>query len=488
MSQIAPSLQRSEPVDDLDGGVAISPNVVFEKIWHFFISMRTGLVLILALALFALVGTLLAQVPAAVAADPQAYAAWLDSVRPKYGGWTDVFGTLGFFAIFSSLWFKGTVALLMTSIVACSANRAPHLWKQATHPRLNMNETFFEHAPLHATIDGPADEEATLADVQGGFKAHRYRTVVEREPDGETIHVFADRYRWAPFGTVIAHLSLVLVLIGVVVGNAAGFRNSEFAAPIGTSVDVGFGTGLSVVAKSFTDSYDAQTGAPSDYASDLVVYKDGQQVAAQTIRVNDPLRVGDVTFYQSFFGPAAAMQVKDATGTLVYDAGVPLMWNSNDGLARVGQFALPDQGLTVWVAGAESGRQNPNIKAGQMEVQVYRTGSDTALADQVVDQGKPVRIGDLTYTFVREHQFTGLIVARDPGVIFVWGGAVALLLGVFLVFFFPNRRAWALIKRREDGTTSVRIGAVVRHDVGYQAEFAKFIDGLKLALSGRSAS
>jgi cytochrome c biogenesis protein len=182
------------------------------------------------------------------------------------------------------------------------------------------------------------------------------------------------------------------------------------------------------------------------------------------------------------------MKVTDASGKTVFEGGVPLLWSSNDELARVGQFALPDQGLTVWVAGAASGRQNPQIKAGQTEVQVYRTGGDTAIADQVIDQGKATKIGDLTYTFVREHQFTGLIVARDPGVIFVWGGAVALLLGVFLVFFFPNRRAWALIRRREDGTTSVRIGAVVRHDVGYQSEFAKFVDGLRLALDGRSGS
>jgi cytochrome c biogenesis protein len=425
-------------------------------------------------------------VPAAVAADPQAYAAWLDSVRPKYGGWTDVFSTLGFFAIFSSVWFKGTVALLMTSIVACSANRAPHLWKQATHPRLNMTETFFEHAPLHATIDGPADEEVALAEVQAAFRSHHYRTVVERE--GETIHLFADRFRWAPFGTVIAHLSLVLVLIGVVVGTSFGFRNTEFAAPIGTKVDVGNGTGMTVMATSFSDSYDAKTGAPSDYASDLVVYRDGQPVATQTIRVNQPLRVGDVTFYQSFFGPAAAMQVADAKGAVVYDAGVPLLWSSKDGTERIGQFSLPDQGLTVFVVGAASGEVSPTIKAGQMQLEVYRAGSDTPVDIKVVDQGKPVTIGDLRYTFVREHQFTGLIVARDPGVMFVWAGAIALILGVFLVFFFPNRRAWALIKRRDDGTTGVQVGAVVRHDVTFEADFRKFIDGLQRALHERSAS
>ncbi len=104
-----PALPRAERDlgDDLDGGLAISPGDIGERLWHFFISMRTGLVLILALAVLGLIGTLLVQAPAGLASDPQAYAGWLESLRPKYGGWTDVFDTLGFFSIFSSIWFKG---------------------------------------------------------------------------------------------------------------------------------------------------------------------------------------------------------------------------------------------------------------------------------------------------------------------------------------------------------------------------------------------
>lgn len=485
MSQIAPTLPRSEPVDDLDGAIAISPTLILERVWHFFISMRTGLALILGLALLGLIGTLLVQAPAGLQSDPKAYAAWLDSLRPKYGGWTNVFDALGFFSIFGSIWFKGIVALLMTSIVACSVNRAPHLWKQATQPRLDKSDAFFEHAPLHATLEVPADPEAALGEVAAAFRSHHYRTVVERE--GDDIHVYADRFRWGPFGTVIAHLSLVVILVGVVVGTSWGFRNPEFAVPIGTRMDVGFGTGLTLEARSFSDSYNAENGAPSDYASDLVLYRDGVQVAAQTIRVNDPLRYGEVSFYQSFFGPAAQVQVRDAAGNVVFDQGVPLLWSSNEGTERVGQFPLSDQGLTVFVVGAASGQVSRDIRAGQMQLEVYRSGENTPLDIKVVDQGKPVTIAGLEFTFARERQFTGLIVARDPGVAVVWGGAILLVLGVCLVFFFPNRRAWALI-RREAAGSSVQVGALVRHDVTFETDFNTFVDGLRLALEGRRAS
>ena len=239
--------------------------------------------------------------------------------------------------------------------------------------------------------------------------------------------------------------------------------SSLTSTAIGSTVDVGFGTGLAVEAKSFTDSY-YDTGQPSDYASDLVVYENGTPVARQTVRVNEPLRQGDVTFYQSFFGPAMVVEVADASGTRLFGQGVPLRWSSNDGTERVGFFTLPDRDLTLYVYGVQSGERSAEIRAGQARVEVYRGDAQTFVEGRVVDQGVAATVGGLTVTFVREQQFTGLIAAKDPGVPFVWGGALALLLGVGVVFFFHNRRIWAVIHPAGSGS-AVRIAAVVRHDL-----------------------
>jgi cytochrome c biogenesis protein len=90
-------------------------------------------------------------------------------------------------------------------------------------------------------------------------------------------------------------------------------------------------------------------------------------------------------------------------------------------------------------------------------------------------------------TFVRERQYTGLIVARDPGALFIWLGAFFLIGGTALVFFFPCRRAWALIRRGPGGST-VHVGAVVRHDVGFEAEFRRLSAEIELALDGQPAT
>ena len=484
-SSRAPVIRRRalEPIEELDG-IAVSPSDIGERLWHFFISMRTGLALILGLAVLGLIGTLLVQAPTGLKNDPQAYAIWLETVRPKYGGWTTVLDSLGLFSIFSSIWFRGITVLLMTSVLACSANRAPHLWRLTVHPRMRMSEGFFQHAPLSFTTTvaaGPGE----AADVVGAaLRARRFRTITEA--DGETVHIYADHNRWGPFGTVIAHLSLVVILLGALLGASFGFRDEGLAVAVGSTVEVGSGSGLSVEARRFSDSY-YTNGSPSDYASDLVVYRAGQQVGAATIRVNQPLRVGDVTFYQSYFGAAAAMRITGQDGAVVYDQGVPLEWTAKDGVHVVGQIVLPDADRTVYVIAPASGQVDPDIKPGQIRVEMYKTGSEEApLATAVLTQGEPADLAGLGMTFVRERQFTGLIVAKDPGVFFIWLGCFLLIAGTALVFFFPSRRVWALIRSGDDGST-VNVGAVVRHDVGFEAEFTRFSHEIQVALDASAS-
>jgi len=466
-----------ESLDGLDGGPTVDASDVLNRLWRFFISMRTGLMLILALGLLSLAGTLLVQAPAGMASDPQAYASWLTSLKPKYGGWTTVLDKLGFFSMFTSIWFTSITVLLTTSVLACSVNRAPRLWKLAFHPRTRMTETFFTHAPLRAGVLVAAAPEMAMEDVRKVLKSHRFRTV--SDPDQDGLNLYADRFRYGPFGTVMAHLSFVVILLGFFLSATTGFKETQFTAPVGQRVAVGHGTGLTVEAKSFSDVY-YPDGSPKDYSSDLVLYKNGVQVDRQIVRVNHPLKAGGVSFYQSFFGVAASMKVTDTSGKSLYGAAVPLAWNSDDGTHSIGQFEMKGQGLSVYVIGAASGKPDPNIKAGQMQLEIHQAGKTDPVATQVVDQGKPTTIAGATYTFERTRPFTGLIVAQDPGAVFVWIGSVLLVLGLFLVFFFPHRRIWVRIRQTPAGS-EILCASTMKRDLAFKPMFHQLITDIQLA-------
>jgi cytochrome c biogenesis protein len=468
-----------ESLDGLDsgGGPSVSTSDVTDRIWHFFISMRTGLWLILTLGLLSLVGAVVLQAPEGMTADPAAYTSWVASIHSKYGGWTPVFDKLGFFSVFTSIWFKGITVLLTTSILACSINRAPRLWKLAFHPHTRMGETFFAHAPLRATVLASAGPDTAIEDVRTVLKSHRFRTVTD--PGDDEVNLYADRFRWGPFGTVIAHVSFVIILVGFFLSATTGFKNSNFIAPVGSTVAVGNGTGLSVKAMSFNDAY-YENGSPKDYVSDLIVYKNGVQVGRQMVRVNQPLRQDGVTFYQSFFGEAASMQVKDSAGKPIYGDAVPLVYTSNDGAHSIGQFRIPAKGLMVEVAVAASGKPDPKIKAGQAEVTVFQNGATTSDASQVVDQGKPATIAGASYTFQRTVAYTGLTVARDPGANFVWVGSVLLVCGLFLVFFFPHRRIWLRVRKTSSGS-EILCASTMKRDAAFTPQFNQLVTDIQLA-------
>jgi cytochrome c biogenesis protein len=485
-----PESGAREPLDALDGldGSGVGPSVavsdVMDRIWRFFISMRTGLWLILALGLLSLVGTLLVQVPAGMAADAATHASWIASIHSKYGGWTPVLDKLGLFAVFSSIVFKSITVLLATSVLACSVNRAPRLWKLAFHPRTRMGETFFTHAPLRAEILVPAGPDTAMDDLREVLRSHRFRTV--NDPDDQGLNLYADRFRWGPFGTVIAHLSFVVILVGFFLSATTGFKDTQFIAPVGTTVQVGHGTGLSIEAKSFNDAY-YPDGSPKDYVSDLVLYKNGAAVARQMVRVNHPLNMDGISFYQSFFGEAAAMKVTDGAGKTLFGAAVPMTFSSTDGKHSIGEFVLPGSPLTVYVIGAASGQPDPNIKAGQMQLEVDQAGQNAPVATQVVDQGKPTTIAGLSYTFERTQQFTGLIVAHDPGVNFVWVGSALLVIGLFLVFFFPHRRLWVRV-RRTSGGSEILCASTMKRDIAFKPQFHQLVTDIQLAGSPSSTT
>ena len=410
-------------------------------------------------------------------ADPAAYTSWVASIHSKYGGWTPVFDKLGFFSVFTSIWFKSITVLLTTSVLACSVNRAPRLWKLAFHPRTRMGETLFTHAPLRASILVPAGPYTAIEDVRAVLKSHRFRVVTD--PDDDGMNLYADRFRWGPFVTVMAHLSFVVILLGFFLSATTGFKDTQFTAPVGEKVAVGHGTGLTVEAKAFTDAY-YPDGSPKDYAADLVLYKNGVAVQSQTVLVNHPMKRDGVAFYQSFFGVAAGMKVTDAAGKSLYAQSVPLAWTSDDGTHSIGQFEMKSRGLTVYVVGAASGKPDPNIKAGQMQLEIHQEGTKDPVATQVVDQGKPATIAGVTYTFERTRPFTGLIVANDHGATFVWVGSVLLVLVLFLVFFFPHRRVWVRI-RKTSGGSEVLCASTMKRDVAFKPQFNQLVTDIQLA-------
>jgi cytochrome c biogenesis protein len=455
-----------------------------EALWHFLSSMRVAMVLMLAIAALGVVGSLVIQAPPGVLNDAQAKASWLDEIRPKYGGWTGILDTLQLFQIFNSLLFRVLVAGLTISLIACSIHRIPGIWRTTTKPRVDVGPAFFEHAPQHEAIVVRRSQAETQAIVEGVLHGRRYRTL---SSDDGAIHIYADRNRWAPWAGLIAHISIVVILLGAIAGTVFGFRDSQFTIAEGATLPVSGEPGVTIKLVDFTDKYDSTTGAPIDYASQVILFKDGQEIDRHTIRVNDPLQYGNTTFYQAFFGAAATMTVKDAAGKTLVSEGVPLAWRTTADNRPIGSFSIPGTDYVGWVIGT-LGNGDTTIKPGQMQVELYTAGEGTKVASQVMDQGKPTALGDFTVSFDRESQFTGLNIARDPGVVLVWLGSFLLFAGFVIRFTIQHKRVWGRIVARPNGGAVLGMATLATRDVSQATDFENLVTDIRAALQAPAQS
>lgn len=432
-------------------------------------SKLLGALVILAMAVLALLGTLITQEPAGSAADPVAHAAFLESMQPRYGGWTAVLEFLGIFNLWVSPIFLGVTVLLALSIIACTVHRLPQLWRRATEPRVHVTAKFFDRAQYRATIVVPMTPAASLEHVGSVLKGRRYRLLPDERLDGgDAVGMFADRFRWGPFGTAVAHAAMVVILAAFAVSALTGFDESLDIA-VGESVPVGHDTGLSVTAVSFKDSYD-ESGRPLDYVSHLVVERDSQVVAEQDVRVNEPLGVGATAFHQASYGIAAAVRIDEIGGNDLFLGAVALKWQSNDGRYAIGKVTPGETGIEVLIVTPASGATDAGISAGSAVFELYDIASGERVDVLPVEQGETVESVGLSLTFERELRYTGIIARQDPGAPWMWVGSTLLIVGMCVTFMARHRRLW--VRCSPEGTGSlVQIASAEKLDSTFERHF-----------------
>lgn len=464
-----------EPVDGLDGAVGFSPGLLWRTIYAFFYNKRFGLILILLTGLLSLFGVLFPQVPAGVRANPESFQAWLATVRGTFGGWTDFMATIGLFNMFSSIPFVIVMVLLALSIIACTTHRVPLLWQTAFHPHTRVTAAFFERARLNAQLNTELSPQAAIEIIEADARKSRVRVIADDRGPG--LNLYTDKWHLAPFGTAVAHAAFVVIMAGFLLSSLVGFRNESFALTVDRPQEVGFGTGLVAEAKSFSDTY-YDNGTPKDYVSDLVLTRDGQQVARQEVRVNEPLVFEGIMFHQAYFGVSAVMQIRDASGQVIYDGGIPLQYASPDRTINYGVIEVPGRSQELFVIGSASGQTGTGIAPGQMRIEVYPAGQGVPLGTAILDQGGMIEVDGYSYTFEREAQFTGIIVKKDPGAGVVWLGCAMLIIGTCATMFFRHHRIWFRVTEADGGGSLVQFASQDRQDTTFTRRFEELTASL----------
>ena len=92
------------------------------------------------------------------------------------------------------------------------------------------------------------------------------------------------------------------------------------------------------------------------------------------------------------------------------------------------------------------------------------------------DENQPITINRpaADYRFEIKTRFaTGLQVAKDPGVWWVYAGCSLMILGLMVVFFLSHRRVWVWVSSEGKGTTIVISGNANKNKPSFEKDLEK---------------
>lgn len=506
-----------------------------------FRSIKFNVVLFLIIAALAAVGTLLPQ----VGDNAEKVSAFIAS-HPWVGPWLERWG---FFDIYHTFLFAALLGLMAFDVVVCKlANKPPDpglvpLPQEEDDQDLSLSSLRKKPHRVEGTVEGSVREVSER--LRRAFGKRGYHIVALELPNGG-VALRASRHRLQRWGSYVSHISLVVILLGAMMKSVLGFEtflpileghqaiisttflvsglaNQESAWPRGRDwktlwtrmqsaplrtknrllewslrrID-----GWTLWVDQLSVEFYPKSTTPSTFASRVRLERPGMPILESTIRVNQPLDVRHVRFYQASWGVTGMIRqvVLNINGKKV-ETGMrgrfPIPGQPWTG--RIENY-LPD--FTVSADGRPSTASlewnKPAVVVGFYNHQDRLVGTLAVGAPSPVTRPEEARWGmffvpgmhplplqttPFSVEAVQPTLFSGIQVSYDPGFPVIVIGVVSMLLGLAALFYLHQRRIVVFLRSTADArkTWLDAGGWSSRGPREFENEFRSFFSGVQPA-------
>jgi cytochrome c biogenesis protein len=459
--------------------------------WRTLTSMRTALLLLLALAVAAVPGSLIPQ----HSSDPNGVIQY----QQENPGLSKVVEALQGFDVYTSFWFSAIYLLLFISLIGCVVPRVRHHWK-ALRKAPPRTPSRFTQLPASSSVRMSGVSVAAAVDAgERVLKAARYRTA------RYGTSVSAERGYLRETGNLLFHSGLVAVLVTVFVGGGFTYTGQRIVVTGDTFVNNQASYDSLTPGRFFSDrslqpysltldrldvTYEkrnvAAFGEPIDYTAHVTTRYPNKKPTKAIIKVNSPLEIGGTSVYLLGNGYAPVFTVTNADGTTAFSGAVPFR-PQNEQMVSLGVVKVPETtdqkkqiglvGFLYPTAAEQSDGSFTSIfpatgKQSLVSFQVYEgdvglNGGtprnvyelDTSKMKQVAGIKDPVqlRIGESktlpdglgTVKLDGIVRYAAFDIHHDPSQTWVALFVALAVIGLITSLLVPRRRMW--IKVREDG-------------------------------------
>jgi cytochrome c biogenesis protein len=424
--------------------------------------LKLAIALLLVIALFSILGTVIEQ-----GQSLAFYQANYPEHPALFGFLTwKVLLTAGLDHVYRTWWYLSLLILFGASLTACTFNRQIPALKWFTRTqKLYTRPAQFRKFALSAELPGD-----NLDAIEPLLTQRRYKLV--RQGDS----LYARKGLVGRVGPIVVHASILLTLLGGIVGALTGFIGQEMIP-----------SGQTFMVKNITDPGPfSQNQIPKDWAvkvnrfwveytpggaidqfySDLsVLDNDGSEVKRETIHVNQPMRYRGVTMYQASWSIAAArVRVNNS----------PVFQLPMTALDTKGQGQL----WGTWIPTKPDMSEGVSLVAKDLQGTVLIYDMQGKLVGTVREGSQLELSPTLKLSLIEMVGSTGLQIKADPGVPLVYLGFGAMMIGVVLSYF-SHSQLWVL----HQGGQLYLGGTTNRAQVAFEREFLALLDQVAAQLT-----
>ncbi len=472
----------------MDDKTEITGNFI-DSLWKFFASVKLTVVVLLSLAVLSIFGTLIPQNASS--------AEYFRAFGPFF---YQLLATLDVFDMYHAWWFQGLMVTLVINIVICSIDRLRVTGKIVfiKTPQFNLQSYRRRKSRLDFKLSG--DTEVVQKKYQRFVgKQFRYCRVVNSE---QGFAITAEKGRWTRLGVYGVHLSVVLLLIGGVVGSMKGYDGYINVAEGEAVNSIQIHNSSQTMDLPFSircDDFDVQfydTGAPKEFRSRLTILENGEPVLQKDIIVNDPLRYKGINIFQSSYGkldsasqPASGtkefeLTFRSAASGMLYTlqstlGGPPVEIPENLGSFEIHNYLPAAEFKGMAVGPALTGTLTPQMGLPQsILLPVKFPKFDTMRKGAVIiSVAQGAEMPETRY-------YTGLQVTRDPGVGLVYTGFTMMILGCIVTFFMSHQQVVVEVSPKGRQLSVMVAGKANKNKVGFKNKLDHLVEKLEALDSG----
>lgn len=410
----------------------------YEAAVNFFNSVKLAIVLILAIAMASIVGTIFPQGDPSVIVNSQ-----MSDFAKRF------FLAIDAYNVYYSPWFLTLLALMFTNLAVGTKKRVIPLLRGYLRPMNEMGLEAMQRLPERHEIDG-----ASVAAAAQVLRKHRY--TVRETPHG----LVAFKGLFGRFAAIITHIGLFNILIA---GLCAGFFGFKGQIPIFPGQDIAIHDAAMAAHQRGALMVDHRTWSvrldkfwieffdpkhiKQFYSTLTILDRHQRPILTRTIYVNEPLLYDGVWIYQAFWG-VGFVNIKVGNQAMRLEMNDASQFNLTGFLSK--QVTIG--GKNYFLLDDET--TNPSYPIKVISLDTFRPVAQLDAGDTQVINGVPV-------TYVSPVLYSGLQEKDDPAIPIMFIGFAVLILGAGLAGF-SHRQIWL---RDEDGK-------VVLAGKAHKAQFA----------------